>query len=98
MAEPARLPSFHTCVGTGQPRHLPKWYKENGKLLPDEISESILLETSREFLSETLCSSIDPLTEFLHYAAHELYEHHRYRVDFEHKGRESEFECEDTSY
>ncbi|KAL9235257.1 hypothetical protein vseg_010032 [Gypsophila vaccaria] len=27
---PARLPSFHTCVGTKEERLTPKWYKENG--------------------------------------------------------------------
>ncbi|KAL6497543.1 Monodehydroascorbate reductase 4, peroxisomal [Orobanche hederae] len=27
---PARLPSFHCCVGTNEERLLPKWYKENG--------------------------------------------------------------------
>ncbi|XP_074310819.1 monodehydroascorbate reductase 4, peroxisomal [Silene latifolia] len=28
--EPARLPSFHTCVGTKEERLTPKWYKEHG--------------------------------------------------------------------
>ncbi|KAH7546485.1 hypothetical protein FEM48_Zijuj01G0205900 [Ziziphus jujuba var. spinosa] len=28
--EPARLPSFHVCVGSGEERLLPEWYKENG--------------------------------------------------------------------
>ncbi|KAI4375333.1 hypothetical protein MLD38_013216 [Melastoma candidum] len=27
---PARLPSFHTCVGTHEERLTPKWYKEHG--------------------------------------------------------------------
>ncbi|CAL9118376.1 unnamed protein product [Musa textilis] len=27
---PARLPSFHTCVGANDERLTPKWYKENG--------------------------------------------------------------------
>ncbi|KAK9117165.1 hypothetical protein Sjap_016112 [Stephania japonica] len=27
---PARLPSFHTCVGTNEERLTPKWYKEHG--------------------------------------------------------------------
>ncbi|KAM7268451.1 hypothetical protein ACFE04_010617 [Oxalis oulophora] len=27
---PARLPSFHTCVGAEEERLTPKWYKENG--------------------------------------------------------------------
>ncbi|KAK6153069.1 hypothetical protein DH2020_012708 [Rehmannia glutinosa] len=27
---PARLPSFHCCVGTNEERLAPKWYKENG--------------------------------------------------------------------
>ncbi|CAK9155058.1 unnamed protein product [Ilex paraguariensis] len=28
--DPARLPSFHTCVGSNEERLTPKWYKENG--------------------------------------------------------------------
>lgn len=28
--EPARLPSFHTCVGSNEERLTPKWYKEHG--------------------------------------------------------------------
>ncbi|KAL5540618.1 hypothetical protein UlMin_043193 [Ulmus minor] len=28
--EPARLPSFHTCVGANEERLTPKWYKEHG--------------------------------------------------------------------
>eukprot|EP00250_Pteridium_aquilinum_P015607 c22670_g1_i1 orf=162-1634(+) len=27
---PARLPGFHTCVGTGNPRQTDEWYKEKG--------------------------------------------------------------------
>lgn len=27
---PARLPSFHTCIGANEERLTPKWYKENG--------------------------------------------------------------------
>lgn len=27
---PARLPGFHTCVGSGGDRQLPEWYKDNG--------------------------------------------------------------------
>eukprot|EP00252_Welwitschia_mirabilis_P007734 TRINITY_DN193_c0_g1_i1.p1 TRINITY_DN193_c0_g1~~TRINITY_DN193_c0_g1_i1.p1 ORF type:complete len:483 (-),score=98.65 TRINITY_DN193_c0_g1_i1:286-1734(-) len=27
---PARIPSFHTCVGTNRERLTPKWYKEHG--------------------------------------------------------------------
>lgn len=26
----ARLPGFHTCVGSGGERLLPEWYAENG--------------------------------------------------------------------
>lgn len=33
LAAPARLPSFHTCVGANDERLTPKWYKEHGKLL-----------------------------------------------------------------
>ena len=29
-AAPARLPSFHTCVGANEERLTPKWYKEHG--------------------------------------------------------------------
>ncbi|XP_043725100.1 monodehydroascorbate reductase 4, peroxisomal-like [Telopea speciosissima] len=28
--DPARLPSFHTCVGVNEERLTPKWYKEHG--------------------------------------------------------------------
>lgn len=28
--DPARLPSFHTCVGANEERLTPKWYKEHG--------------------------------------------------------------------
>ncbi|CAB4279979.1 unnamed protein product [Prunus armeniaca] len=28
--KPARLPGFHTCVGSGGERQTPDWYKENG--------------------------------------------------------------------
>ncbi|KAM7506616.1 hypothetical protein LguiA_017069 [Lonicera macranthoides] len=28
--DPARLPSFHTCVGANEERLIPKWYKEHG--------------------------------------------------------------------
>ncbi|KAL7094845.1 hypothetical protein ACP275_11G130000 [Erythranthe tilingii] len=28
--DPARLPSFHCCVGSNEERLAPKWYKENG--------------------------------------------------------------------
>lgn len=31
-AAPARLPSFHCCVGSNEERLAPKWYKENGNL------------------------------------------------------------------
>jgi hypothetical protein len=27
----AWLPAFHTCVGTGEERHMTKWYKDNGR-------------------------------------------------------------------
>ena len=29
-AAPARLPSFHTCVGANEERLTPKWYNEHG--------------------------------------------------------------------
>lgn len=32
-AAPARLPSFHTCVGANEERLTPKWYKEHGNYL-----------------------------------------------------------------
>ena len=28
--KPARLPGFHTCVGSGGDRQTPDWYKEKG--------------------------------------------------------------------
>lgn len=30
FAAPARLPSFHTCVGANEERLTPKWYNEHG--------------------------------------------------------------------
>ena len=35
MAAPARLPGFHTCVGSGGDRQAPEWYTDNGKRLTD---------------------------------------------------------------
>lgn len=33
FAAPARLPSFHTCVGANDERLTPKWYQEHGNYL-----------------------------------------------------------------
>ena len=31
VAAPARLPGFHTCVGSGGDKQLPEWYAEKGQ-------------------------------------------------------------------
>ncbi|XP_073148242.1 monodehydroascorbate reductase, chloroplastic/mitochondrial isoform X2 [Henckelia pumila] len=38
--KPARLPGFHTCVGSGGERQIPEWYKEKGieLLLEDPVT------------------------------------------------------------
>ncbi|KAF8364730.1 hypothetical protein HHK36_033287 [Tetracentron sinense] len=30
LIAPARLPSFHTCVGANEERLTPRWYRDNG--------------------------------------------------------------------
>ncbi|KAL5995719.1 Monodehydroascorbate reductase, chloroplastic/mitochondrial [Asimina triloba] len=42
--KPARLPGFHTCVGSGGERQTPEWYKEHGievhmQVILDEITK-----------------------------------------------------------
>jgi monodehydroascorbate reductase (NADH) len=32
-AAPARLPSFHTCVGANDEKLTPKWYKDHGNYI-----------------------------------------------------------------
>ncbi|CAM6121817.1 unnamed protein product [Calypogeia fissa] len=56
--EPARLPFFHTCVGTGQGRHLPRWYRENGvelilntKVVKVNLHEKTLLTEVHETIT-----------------------------------------------
>jgi hypothetical protein len=41
-ADAARLPGFHTCVGSGGEKLLPEWYSENGELPfpPPPVSKS----------------------------------------------------------
>lgn len=33
FAAPARLPSFHTCVGANDEKLTPKWYKDHGNYI-----------------------------------------------------------------
>lgn len=56
-ADPARLPSFHTCVGANEERLTPKWYKEHGNyfsyyalLIPYDIFEFDHTSVLRIFL------------------------------------------------
>ncbi|MED6137322.1 Monodehydroascorbate reductase 4, peroxisomal [Stylosanthes scabra] len=55
---PARLPSFHTCVGANEERLTPKWYKENGIELvlgtgvkSADVKRKTLLTTTGETIS-----------------------------------------------
>lgn len=41
-ADPAHLPSFHTCVGANEERLTPKWYREHGKFLFFPISSVLV--------------------------------------------------------
>ncbi|KAF7828229.1 monodehydroascorbate reductase, chloroplastic/mitochondrial [Senna tora] len=43
--KPARLPGFHTCVGSGGERQTPEWYKEKGiEMLYEDPVKSIDIE------------------------------------------------------
>ncbi|XP_014510110.1 monodehydroascorbate reductase, chloroplastic/mitochondrial [Vigna radiata var. radiata] len=43
--KPARLPGFHTCVGSGGERQTPEWYKENGiEMLYEDPVKDIHIE------------------------------------------------------
>ncbi|GKV37267.1 hypothetical protein SLEP1_g45318 [Rubroshorea leprosula] len=55
---PARLPSFHTCVGANEERLTPKWYKEHGiELVPGtrvksaDVRRKTLLTAAGETIS-----------------------------------------------
>lgn len=50
MAAPARLPGFHTCVGSGGERQTPEWYADNGTGLT-EMSHSITFHKIAEYLA-----------------------------------------------
>lgn len=43
ITAPARLPSFHTCVGTNAERLTPKWYKEHGNYLMISFSLTLFI-------------------------------------------------------
>ncbi|XP_061337811.1 monodehydroascorbate reductase, chloroplastic/mitochondrial [Gastrolobium bilobum] len=44
--KPARLPGFHTCVGSGGERQTPEWYKENGiEMLYEDPVKNIDIES-----------------------------------------------------
>jgi hypothetical protein len=47
----ARLPGFHTCVGSGGERLLPEWYSEKGELshrqMPSLYFKSVNWNTTR---------------------------------------------------
>ena len=43
IAAAARLPSFHTCVGTNEERLTPKWYKEHGNYLTTYFSLTLYI-------------------------------------------------------
>ncbi|ONI07204.1 hypothetical protein PRUPE_5G106000 [Prunus persica] len=43
--KPARLPGFHTCVGSGGERQTPDWYKENGiEMFYEDLVSNIDIE------------------------------------------------------
>ncbi|CAN1732486.1 Monodehydroascorbate reductase 4, peroxisomal [Linum perenne] len=57
-AAPARLPSFHTCVGANEDKLSPKWYKENGielvlgtRVISADIRRKTLLTAAGETIS-----------------------------------------------
>ncbi|KAL2634352.1 hypothetical protein R1flu_005831 [Riccia fluitans] len=57
----ARLPSFHTCVGSGQERQLPKWYKDHGiELILDTrvVAADVKNRTLRTASQETIAYKI----------------------------------------
>ncbi|ERN02420.1 monodehydroascorbate reductase 4, peroxisomal isoform X1 [Amborella trichopoda] len=56
--DPARLPSFHTCVGAHEERLTPKWYKEHGielvlgtRVMSADVRRQTLLTSSGETIS-----------------------------------------------
>ncbi|KAL3693480.1 hypothetical protein R1sor_007131 [Riccia sorocarpa] len=57
----SRLPSFHTCVGSGQERQLPKWYKDHGiELILDTrvVAADVKNRTLRTASQETVAYKI----------------------------------------
>ncbi|CAL1391757.1 unnamed protein product [Linum trigynum] len=55
---PARLPSFHTCVGANEERLSPKWYKEHGielvlgtRVISADVRRKTLLTAAGETIS-----------------------------------------------
>ncbi|XP_057983919.1 monodehydroascorbate reductase 4, peroxisomal [Malania oleifera] len=55
---PARLPSFHTCVGANEERLTPKWYKEHGielvlgtRVMSADVRRKTLLTATGETIS-----------------------------------------------
>ncbi|XP_052197644.1 monodehydroascorbate reductase 4, peroxisomal [Diospyros lotus] len=55
---PARLPSFHTCVGANEERLTPKWYKEHGielvlgtRVKSADVKRKTLVTTTGETIS-----------------------------------------------
>ncbi|KAF8010971.1 hypothetical protein BT93_J1567 [Corymbia citriodora subsp. variegata] len=55
---PARLPSFHTCVGENEERQTPKWYKERGielvlgtRVKSADLKRNTLLTSTGETIS-----------------------------------------------
>lgn len=56
---PARLPGFHTCVGTGNPRQTDEWYKEKGIEVLYDVSV-----TSIDVNSSTLSTSAGTSIEY----------------------------------
>ncbi|CAJ2676518.1 monodehydroascorbate reductase, chloroplastic/mitochondrial [Trifolium pratense] len=57
--KPARLPGFHTCVGSGGERQTPEWYKEKGiEMLYEDPVENIDIE------KQTLTTSSGKLLKY----------------------------------
>ncbi|MCO5593714.1 hypothetical protein L7F22_047731 [Adiantum nelumboides] len=54
---PARLPGFHTCVGTGNPRQTDEWYKDKGIEVLYDVAVTGL-DVNAKFLSTSAGSSI----------------------------------------
>ncbi|KAH7282654.1 hypothetical protein KP509_35G042000 [Ceratopteris richardii] len=59
---PARLPGFHTCVGTGNPRQTDEWYKDKGiQVLYDTAATGVDLDKKKLFTSSGSSIAYDNL-------------------------------------